>query len=75
VLKEAGYEQTEPSPAKVEEPVVEVRKTIAQALREWEEISASEGEADDEAIKEIVEKTSKTWLSKFGVSGSEGENS
>ena len=55
------------------EAVVEARKTIAQALREWEEISASEEEADDEAITEIVEKSSKTWLSRMGLGNKEGE--
>ena len=55
------------------EAVVEARKTIAQALREWEEISASEEEADDEAITEIVEKSSKTWLSRMGLGNKDTE--
>ena len=50
------------------EAVVETRRTIAQALREWEEISASDEDADDEVITEIVEKSSKTWLSRMGFS-------
>lgn len=58
-----------------EEAVVEVRKTIAQALREWEEISSSETEADDEVITEIVEKSSKTWLSRMGFGNKEPDNS
>jgi len=68
-------QELEPETEVKQEAVVEVRKTIAQALREWEEISASVDEADDETISDIVEKSSKTWLSRMGLGDNEVENS
>jgi DNA-binding transcriptional MerR regulator len=67
-LPEATQDEIEP-------PVVEARKTIAQALREWEQYSVAEDIADSETINEIVEKSSKTWLSRIGFSNKDLENS
>lgn len=48
-----------------QEKPTETRKTIAQALREWEEISASETEGEEEQAEEITENPSKAWFSKI----------
>ena len=73
--EEVAQSPVSPEPAVQEEPVVEARKTIAQALREWEEISASDDKVDNETVKEIIENSSKTWLSKIGLGGKDAENS
>jgi DNA-binding transcriptional MerR regulator len=65
----------EPATEEVEPPVVEARKTIAQALREWEQYNTIEDNADSETINEIVEKSSKTWLSRIGFGSKDVENS
>jgi len=70
---EGSVEDSAPVVAVKEEAAKEARKTIAQALREWEEISASESEADDETISDIVEKSSKTWLSRMGIGNKDTE--
>ena len=71
-MTNANVTATTPSdeiPAEIkQEAVGEAKKTIAQALREWEEISSSsDKEVDDEAISDIVEKSSKNWLSRIGL--------